>query len=150
MDKIKSIGVYLNEKKSIIIGVIIVIALVVAGWAMFSRVSSDGGTIDDLRNQLNTARADQQAAEDKLADIQSGLANSQSTVNSLEQSNSDAQATVGRIQDANTNIENAVNDATATNQSSADLITSSESGVRSSQSIIDEIRKTAKPDENSN
>lgn len=129
------------------VGIAIVVIIVLAvGWAMFSRVSDNGRTIDDLKGQLDSARTEQRNAEEQLRAVQSGLSDSQRTVDGIDESNRNAEATADRISDINSTIKSSVDAAAATNGSSADVLADSEQRLGQCQQILDSVSQTAKSD----
>ena len=123
-----------------ILAAIILIAL---GCFLFRDVSNNGATTNDVTEQLDTVAEQQRKAEDAIKSVQSGLDDSERTVDHLDQSNRDAQATTGRIAESNTNIANAVSDAQSSNNSSAAILADSQSRIAECESILQEIRAGA-------
>lgn len=134
----------LNEqtKKNIYIagGICIVVALACLTWFLFRDVPNNGPTADDVTGQLDTARTEQQQAADTLKSVQSGLNDSERTVDNLDQSNRDAQTTADRITESNKNIANAVSDAQSSNSSSAAILADSQRRISESESILQDVR----------
>jgi len=103
------------------------IILIAFGWFLFRDVPNNRATTNDVTEQLDTVAEQQRKAEDAIKSVQSGLDDSERTVDHLDQSNRDAQATTGRIAESNTNIANA----------------DSQSRIAECESILQEIRAGA-------
>jgi len=119
------------------------IILIAFGWFLFRDVPNNRATTNDVTEQLDTVAEQQRKAEDAIKSVQSGLDDSERTVDHLDQSNRDAQATTGRIAESNTNIANAVSDAQSSNNSSAAILADSQSRIAECESILQEIRAGA-------
>ena len=123
-----------------ILAAIILIAL---GWFLFRDIPNNGATVNDVTEQLDTTAEQQRKAEDTLKSVQSGLGDSERTVDHLDQSNRDAQATADRISESNTNIANAVSDAQSSNSNSAAILADSQSRLAECESILQAIQEGA-------
>lgn len=122
---------------------LIFVAVCVAGWAMFSSVSDNRRATDDLREQINTTRAELDRTRSTLESVQRGLERSQQLLDGIEGANKQAQESADRISDLNDSIKKSVDDATVANARSAGLIDSSKQGVGEIQSVLEAVRKTA-------
>lgn len=116
-------------------------------WSM---LHDNGGTTDTIREQLDTAREQQQQTERTLESIGSGLTDSQRTVGELEQSNSYSQRTIDDIARTNDAIKESINDTTERNTECTTIINDSQQRISESKSIIENVRKTTKTNENTN
>jgi len=137
----------LNEqtKKNLYIagGICLILALACLALFLFRDIPNNGTTANDVTEQLDTTAEQQRKAEDTLKSVQSGLDDSERTVDNLDQSNRDAQTTADRITESNTNIANAVSDAQSSNSSSAAILADSQSRIAECESILQEIRAGA-------
>ena len=130
-----------------------IVILVVIGaccWALLRNVYDNRRATDELREQLSTAREQLDRTSESLRSIQNGLNDSQRTVDDLEKSNSAAQATVDRLADINQSVTESVDRASKANSDCSELVADSQRRVGQSKSILEEVRKTGKPDANSN
>ena len=137
----------LNEqtKKNLYIagGIFLIVALAGLAWFLFRDIPNNRGTANDITKQLDTTAEQQRKTADTLKSVESGLDDSERTVDHLEQSNRDAQSTAQRITESNTNIANAINNAQSSNSSSTAILADSQSRIAECKSILQEIRAGA-------
>ena len=131
------------------IGVIAALVIVFC-WAMFSDISDNRRTINDIGKQLNTVGEEQRDAQKQIESIQSGLSDSQQQLGRIEQSNSDAQATAGRIESTNNSIKESINDASEQSEQCADIVRDSEQRIAGINQLLQEVRRQPEKTNNSN
>jgi biopolymer transport protein ExbB/TolQ len=131
-----------------IAGYVLCIIIVIAiSWAM---LHDNGGSTDNLRDELDTAREQQQQTQRTFESISAGLADSQRTVDSIERSNSESQRTTEDIARTNDAIKESIDDASERNSECRTVITDSQQRISESKSILESIRKTAETNEGTN
>lgn len=141
LSKIKS---FIQEHKKMCCVFLLVLCICFAYWLLFANVYDNTGTIDDTRNQLNTAQEEQQRATESIEQIQSGIDDSIETVGRIEQSNNEAKDTADDITDTNTNINTAITNAQGSITAGTGLIDDSQRRIEQSFTIIEDIRAGAK------
>lgn len=122
------------------------IVIIWVGWLLFRDISDNSRTIDNLTEQLGSARAEQRATQESLESIQRQLDNSQRTVGKLEESIGNAESTVGDIKDTSGNIKAAVDNAKGYNGASTSILDDSARRISESQRILNEVREGTEGD----
>lgn len=115
----------MNEAKNYII-IALLVAVTALGWILWGNISDNRATVDNLRTELEQVRKYQQSADAKLGRIESRLTESVVRTEVIER-------TVEVVADRN--------------DSSKAGLTESESIIRSSQSILTDIRASRKETE---
>lgn len=141
LSKIKS---FIQEHKKMCCVFLLVLCICFVYWLLFANVYDNTGTINDIRNQLNTAKEEQQRATESIEQIQSGIDDSIETVGRIEQSNNEAKDTADDITDTNTNINTAITNAQDSITAGTGLIDDSQRRIEQSLTIIEDIRAGAK------
>jgi septal ring factor EnvC (AmiA/AmiB activator) len=131
-----------------IAGYVLCIIIVIAiGWAM---LHDNGGSTDKLRDQIDTAREQQQQTQRTLESISTGIRDSQRTVDDIDRSNSESQRTTENISRANDAIKESIDGASEQNTECRAIVSDSQQRISESKSILESVRKTAETNEGTN
>ena len=126
------------DKKNIIIAVIILIVIGVACWGMFSGgIPADGGAINQVRAELESARAELDVANRKLAESQSiaddlrrTIADSRAEVEGLRRENSEIRELISSVRSTNNQLAEQINRGSDLNNENLKLVRESQQGLR--------------------
>lgn len=140
LDKAKE---YIYGNKKSIITIVVLLAICIACWGMFSGgIPSNGGSINQARAELESARTELDAANRKLAE-------SQSIIDELKRTNSDIRTEVAELTRENNEARELVDSIRQANRELAEQINrgselTSENLrlVRESQRGLKTVRKT--------
>lgn len=126
------------DKKNIIIAVIILLAIGIACWGMFSGgIPSDGGAINQVRAELESARTELDVANRKLAESQSiaddlrrTIADSRAEVEGLRRENSEVRELIDSVRSTNNQLAEQINRGSDLNSENLRLVRESQRGLK--------------------
>lgn len=115
---------YINEnKKNIIIGIVLLVAVIVA-YNVFSS-GTDDSRVNEVKSNLQSVGVEQQRAAESIAE-------SKRLTEQLRQANINLERATKNIQQSNKSIRSTVSESQQLNKSSADLIAEGKSILRNS------------------
>lgn len=115
------------DKKTTTITAMLLVAVAVAAWYLFSSIPNDRGRVDQIGADIHTARDQQQSAAERLDTIQGGLDNSASET--------------GRISGGLGSVAETISGAAERVDTSQERIANSQQLVREGQRILAAVHK---------
>lgn len=125
-----------NEKKNLLIGIGVLIFI--ACWGMFSGgIPSDGGAINQVRAELESARAELDVANRKLTESQSitedlrrTITDSRAEVESLRRENSEIRDLIDSVRSANSELAEQISRGSDLTNENLRLVRESQRGLK--------------------
>lgn len=128
-------------------GILIVLILLFGAWLLFGgNLYSDSGADGNPSSQLESVGEKQQRAADNLANIESGLADSQQQLDNISAGIGNAQESADRISESNNSAQAAVSDIAAGNSRIERVVRDSQQRVAECNRILQDVREQAETD----